>query len=900
MSQLYLSLLGEPIVKHGEDTLTFSTRKALALLVYLAVEGGTHTRKTLSESFWSALDAEHGRAALRATLFELRKLLERSHGSGERAHLLVERETLRLNQDSSLLLDLRFVEAASKRVVRRGALLANQVDGELQAQLEQATRLVRGPFLAGFTLRDSQFFDDWTRQYREYWHLRIHQLFDALSRLYERAGDLERAIDTASRWLGYDPLHEEGYRCLMSLRFSLGDRVGALRAYTICREVLAHELELEPEPETVALATRIRCTAPVRLTRTRSLGPLDPSPGQSASDLLDGPYLGRSTEFGTLIDCYRRVHAGQSHLVLLQGESGMGKTRLATEFLSWAQAQGAQVLMGKALPTGRQLPYQPLLAVLRHLLQQKHTHDDLVSEVWRAELSRLLPELRDRASGLPVPTRDEALGHSGLFEATTRLLQAWAARRPLVLLLDDMQWADTATRDLVLYLAQSLADRPAPLLLLLTLRSEAVTFPDQPSTWVMALKRTGIPLTTLSLAPFTLEETQRFVQALAWAEQQPEAEHNGASERGSATFRERVASFAHWLYMQTRGQPFYLVETLKGLLEQEMMVPSLQQDGTRRLVLRSELLAQTPASAFIPASVRELIRSQLGQFTPASWALLVAGAVMGEGLTFERLCQVARLDEETGVQALEEVLRRGWLCEGKRVEEARACEEYSFAGEMIRAVVCQEAGTTRQRLVQQRVAAVLQEEAEYDQDEDALLPSPTPLDGHAPAETRERPERRVLAGAVSTEMNGMRLVDQSAVGGTGTINWPLEMSRKRVDVSICQKTPLASWEQGAAAQTAFAFPRSPPGSSARAFLRWIERCGSAHAPCPQGEKEGNQDDQSATVGPAQAAECHALEHVERKTSQDSDRAEQSGFERSELRGSQPQRGRPEPSQLARG
>jgi len=146
--------------------------------------------------------------------------------------------------------------------------------------------------------------------------LRVHQLFDALSRLYERAGDLERAIDTVNRWLSYDPLHEEGYRCLMSLRFSLGDRIGALRAYAICREVLAHELELEPEPETVALATRIRCTAPVRLTRTRSFGPLDPSPGQSASDLLDGPYLGRSTEFGTLIDCYRRVHAGQSHFHL--------------------------------------------------------------------------------------------------------------------------------------------------------------------------------------------------------------------------------------------------------------------------------------------------------------------------------------------------------------------------------------------------------------------------------------------------------------------------------------------------------------------------------------------------------------------------------------------------------
>ena len=207
-----------------------------------------------------------------------------------------------------------------------------------------------------------------------------------------------------------------------------------------------------------------------------------------------------------------------------------------------------------------------------------------------AELVRLLPELRDRSPDLPVPTRDEALGHSGIFEATTRLLQAWAARRPLVLVLDDMHWADTATRDLVLYFAQSLADRSAPILLLLTLRTEADPFPDPQSTWVMALKRTGIPLTTLGLAPFTQEETQRFVQAIAWAEQ-PEAEHNDARERGSvrgssATNREPLACFAHWLYAQTHGQPLYLMETLKRLIEQEILVPAPQQDGTWRLLLR--------------------------------------------------------------------------------------------------------------------------------------------------------------------------------------------------------------------------------------------------------------------------------------------------------------------------
>ncbi len=479
MSQLQLSLLGTPVVKHGEDTLTFSIRKALALLVYLAVEGGTHARKTLSEAFWPELDAEHGRAALRATLLELRKLLERSHEPGERAHLLIERDMLGFDQGSPLMLDLRLVESASKQVGRGMEPLAGQARGALLAQLEQATSLAHSPFLASFTLRDSQFFDDWSRQQREYWHLRVHQLFDALSMLYERAGDGERAIETVTRWLSFDPLNEEGYRRLMRLRFSQGDRAGALRAYANGRAVLADQLQVEPEPETEALAKRIRHAAPVRPVASQ---PPRSLPGQPPANLLDGPFLGRTVEFGTLIECYQRVHAGQPQLVLLQGETGIGKTRLATEFVGWAQAQGADVLVGKALQTGRQLPYQPLIDVLRRQLEQEHAPDDLLSDVWLAELFRLLPELRDRYPDLPVTSTDEVLGHNRLFEATARLLQVWAARRPLVLLLDDMQWADTATLDLLLYLARSLAEQPAPVMLLLNLRTEAEPLPDAQST----------------------------------------------------------------------------------------------------------------------------------------------------------------------------------------------------------------------------------------------------------------------------------------------------------------------------------------------------------------------------------------------------------------------------------
>jgi DNA-binding SARP family transcriptional activator len=802
MSQLQLSLLGTPVVKHGEHLLTLPTRKALALLVYLAVEGGMHPRKTLSESFWPELDAEHGRAALRATLLELRKLLERSHGPGEQAHLLVERDMLGFDQGSPLILDLLLIESASKQVRRGIEPLADQAHEDLLAQLEQATRLARGPFLASFTLRDSQFFDDWTRQQREYWHLHVHQLFDVLSRLYERAGDGDRAIETVTRWLSFDPLNEEGYRRLMRLRFSQGDRAGALRAYANGRAVLAGELQLEPEPETIALAKRIRHTTPVRAPQVRSLLPVQTSPGRPPANLLDDPFLGRSAEFGTLIESYQRVHAGQPQLVVLQGETGIGKTRLATEFVNWAQAQGADVLVGRALQTRRQLPYQPLIDVLRCRLEQERAPDELLSEVWLAELSRLLPELSDRYPDLPIPATDEALGHNRLFEAMARLVQLWAAQRPLVLLLDDMQWADTATLDLLLYLARRLVEQPAPVLLLLNLCIGADSCTDLQSTWLMALKRTCMPLTTLVLTAFSQEETQCFVQALAWAEQPLQVGNTSSIERcpqnGEASLsRVALMPFANWLYVQTRGQPFYLVETLKGLLAREIILPSLQENGAWGLVLRSELLAQIPVGKLIPSSVRELIRSQLGLLTPSAWALLVAGAALGQGLTFKRLIQVAQLDEQEGLRALEELLRNGLLCEGTLVKESQAVDEYAFPREMIREVVCQEAGATRQRLVQRRVLLVMREE-------EARLLHPSPGNEHASAETRKGQGRRVVARAVGGDKYWAVAKDSSGA------------TRRRAGAGTGKQTLLAA--RGAWGQASPNFPRSPPGSPSKTFF----------------------------------------------------------------------------------
>jgi hypothetical protein len=392
-----------------------------------------------------------------------------------------------------------------------------------------------------------------------------------------------------------------------------------------------------------------------------------------------------------------------------------------------------------------------------------------------------------------------------------------------VLWLDDLQWADTETLDLLLYLARSLAEQPAPVLLLLTLRTGAESFTEMQSSWLMALKRTGMPLSALALAAFTQEETQHFVQALAWAEQPLEVGNNGPTggcpeKREAAAFRDALLPLANWLYVQTQGQPLYLVETLNGLLKREIILPSLQEKGSWGFVLRTELLAQIPVSELIPSSVRELIRSHLGRLTPPAWALLVAGAAMGQGLTFERLIEVAQLDEREGLRALEELLRNGLLCERNLAEDAQAFEEYAFPREMIREVVYQEAGVTHLRLVQRRLSAVRQEEAADDPGEEAHPPRPALVDGHTPVGARHVQGQQVVAGAASRDMRGTR---RAVAKDSSGVTW------RHADVRRGEQTLPVLWERGAAGQAASAFPRSPPGSSARAFFETHRRGGKS-------------------------------------------------------------------------
>jgi DNA-binding SARP family transcriptional activator len=511
MGDVCFTLLGPPEVRHSDQVLLFSTRKELALLIYLAVEGRVHLRKNLSEQFWPEGDAMHGRAALRMSLLHLRHLLSQGADVDARPHLLIQRDTLGLDPTSALELDLHPLHEAwvlVRESTRTALTMPEGAHRSLLAQLQRATSLPRGEFLEGFSLRDAPAFDDWVRFQREYWHLHINRIFDRLSLLQFEAGELAPAIETVSRWLALAPLHEDAYRRLMRLHFAAGDRAAALHTYDTCRARLSTGMQTEPTPETVALASRMRAVAP---PRRKEVPP--PALALSPAALLDGPLLGRTAELSTLIKLYHTARRGQTQVVLLEGEVGIGKTRLATEFLAWAEMEGADVLQGQAFEAGGQLPYRPVIEALRPRIERENAPDDLLSDLWLAELARLLPELCDRYPDLPDPVGEKSVARTRLFEAVARLGQALAARAPLVWVIDDVQWADAASLDVFHYLARRLAESETPALLLLTLRMGEGGLRPALVEWRTGLEH-ALPLTRLPLGPLTSEDVLRLLQVL--------------------------------------------------------------------------------------------------------------------------------------------------------------------------------------------------------------------------------------------------------------------------------------------------------------------------------------------------------------------------------------------------
>lgn len=667
MSHLALYLLGTPRLEKDGKPVEFDTRKAIALLAYLAVTGQSHGRDALAALFWADYDQTRARAALRRTLSVLNKVL------GAEA-LEITRESIGLLPNGSMWSDV----AEFHRLLSEPATHAHtqqEICPRCLEVLGEAARLYRADFLAGFTLRDSPEFDDW--QFFQTDSLR-RELAGALERLtlgFAAGGDYKSAIGQARRRLALDPLDEPAHRQLMQLYAASGQHAAAIRQYRECARLLDEELGVQPMDETLRLYQEIK--------KQRSLGSATPESRQIAQMQLvvppvpapparspePLPLVGRAQELAAMQGLYNGMQAS-GYFLVLEGEAGVGKTRLSDEFVSWVRLRGASVITARCYSGEAYLAYAPFIEGLQGGLHAAPSdwHRSLQPH-WIVEAARLLPELgRLRADLPPAAPLNSPGAQTRFFEGVCQVLLALGAgASPGVLLIDDLEWADEASLDLLTYLVRRLHGRR--LFVLAVWRGE-----DLPS--VHRLRR-------------LLAETQRdgYGSAVQLARLGPASVHELA-DTVAGGLGLAPETLGHRLYEETEGLPFFIAEYLAALPE---TAGSLESDWS------------------MPQGVRDILRSRLEAVDETGLQLLQTAAVIGRSFDFDTLLSASGRSEDETASTLETLVARGLIRDveptrGAAAEEAVHQLVYDFNHEKIRSLVYAETSQGRRRLLHQRVA----------------------------------------------------------------------------------------------------------------------------------------------------------------------------------------------------
>jgi DNA-binding SARP family transcriptional activator/Tfp pilus assembly protein PilF len=650
-----LYLLGTPRIEHDGVPVEVDTRKAVALLAYLAIMGGRHGRDELAALLWPEYGQGRARAALRRTLSALGTA--RAEG-----WLEVDRESVGLAEGGVWVDVDRFRDLLAR--CRDHGHPEAEVCPACLLLLSEAVELYRGDFMVGFGLRDSFGFDDW--QYFQAESLR-RELAGALERLARGHGasdEWEPAIAHARRRLALDPLHEPAHRLLMQLYALSGQRGAALRQYRECVRTLKKELGVAPLEETTLLYRKIKEGIPAALPPAAE----EPPPARETSTRpSENPLVGRDEEWEMLQSAYAAAPGGV--LVVLEGEAGIGKTRLAEEFLVHAGKGGAATLAARCYAGETNLAYGPFVEALEAAAERPELLDRLGGAPAHAlgEAVRLLPALAAHFPDLPpVPPLDTPGARSRFFEGVSRVLLAAcggaAGSPPGVLFLDDLQWADEASVDLLAYLVRRLPGRP--LCVLAAWRDEQVP-PGHPLREMVREAQRAGRATVVALSRLGRPAVVELVRSVV----------GGSEELG-----ERMCE-------ETEGLPLFLTEYLAAVARGEL------DDGGEDWSL--------------PGGARDLLHTRLRALSETGGQVLATAAAIGRSFDFDTVREASGRGEEETVKALEELVSQ------KLVKEMpdEAAPVYDFSHEKLRALVYEETSLARRRLLHRRVADSLAEHA---------------------------------------------------------------------------------------------------------------------------------------------------------------------------------------------
>ena len=421
-------------------------------------------------------------------------------------------------------------------------------------------------------------------------------------------------------------------------------------------ERLAEKLAIAPQERGAFLDAARALRAVERMDLDRQ--PVGPAPAPEADA---GPFVGRGNEYGLLIGLLAHLTGGTGHVVLIEGEPGIGKSRLMQELAAYARGRGLRTLTTRCYEIERAMPYQPVIDLVTQAAELAPAVTlQKLAPVSLAEIAALVPALAERVAVPRLSSDFPEARRARMFRAIAQLLEALAGGRQLVVMVDDLQWADDASAQFLHFLARQTAGQP--LLLLCAYRDDALASDEQLSVLVASLRRETharhMPLARLQLA-----DTRALLQ-----------------DFGDAQLAAR-------LHRETEGNAFFLTSMLQALRE-------------------GEIAAGEAGELPLPDALRASVRARLAHVPPEARATLDVAAVLGRHFDFDTLLAVTREPEERLLRALETLVKRRLL------REDAAEGFYDFSHDKVREVAYRDIGAARRMLLHRAVAEALESSGE--------------------------------------------------------------------------------------------------------------------------------------------------------------------------------------------
>jgi DNA-binding SARP family transcriptional activator/predicted ATPase len=736
MPRLSILLFGPlRVTLDGQPVTGFDSDKVRALLAYLAVETETpHSRERLAGLLWPDQTERSARANLRHVLANLRNVIgdraQPSDGWAPPPFLHVSRQTIQFNRSSDAWVDV----SAFTDLLRT----SQPADHQSIHQLEKAVALYGGGFLEGFSLPGCSAFEEWML----FEGARMQRLsLGRLSDCYEKQDNVQRALEHTWRQVELEPWREEAHRQVMRLLALGGQRGAALAQYETCRRILVEELGVEPGAETTQLYEQIRdseleilSTAP---TLVREPEPIARLPGflkEEAEEAQPPVFVAREREMARLEGALEATLAGQGRVVFVTGGPGRGKTALLGEFGRQAMEAHPDLLVASGncnAYSGVGDPYLPFREVLgmltgdvearwlagavtteharrlwyslRPVVQALMEHGPHITSVFvpgTALLSRAalwcaaegepqsapwFQRLRERVERQQASS--EELEQSHLFQQVTNVLRDLAEAHPLCLILDDLQWADTASIGLLFHLGRRLEG--VRMLVAGAYRSEEVALgrgrERHPLEKVLSEFKRAYGDVWLDLAEVEERERRRFVDAFL------ETESNRLGE-----------SFRRALLDHTAGHPLFTIELLRTMQQRGDLILDDAGHWIEGPVLDWEML---------PARVEGVIEERVARLEPELREILSVASVEGEEFTAQVVAQVQGIGQRHLLRALSQDLQRRHRLvreQGAVPVGQKRLSRHRFAHALFQQYLYSHLGEGERTLLHGQIAAVLE------------------------------------------------------------------------------------------------------------------------------------------------------------------------------------------------